>query len=146
MYLLVFWPYCVFGQNHLCVKDAVHRDSTFSVMSRPEEIQVPCQPSERCVIPSGSSSVYCSIRSDDVLSCPDARQTSIIRPDDVPLPSEHSTVSRSFCSSLLRPDVSAASPDAHQHLISHRFFPSSKEGKINQPFGRCGIPSGRVSP
>jgi hypothetical protein len=26
------------------------------------------------------------------------------------------------------------------------FFPSSKKGKINQPSGQCGIPSGRVSP
>jgi hypothetical protein len=26
------------------------------------------------------------------------------------------------------------------------FFPSSKKGKINQPSGRCGIPSGRMSP
>jgi hypothetical protein len=39
--VLVFWPYSVFGQNHLCVKDAVNRDSTFVVMSWFEEIQVP---------------------------------------------------------------------------------------------------------
>jgi hypothetical protein len=29
--VLVFWPYSVFGQNHLCVNDAINRDSTFRV-------------------------------------------------------------------------------------------------------------------
>jgi hypothetical protein len=45
---------------------------------------------------------------------PDARQSSIIRPEDVLLPSGQFTVSRSFYASLLRPDVSAARPDAYQ--------------------------------
>jgi hypothetical protein len=94
--LLVFWPYSFFGQNHLCVKDVVHRGSTFRVMSRSEEIQVPCQPSGRCVIPSGHPSVYCSILPNDVSSRPDARQSSIISPDDVFLPSGLQTESRSF--------------------------------------------------
>jgi len=35
----------------------------------------PCQPSGRCVIPSGRSSVHSSSRLDDVPYCPDARQT-----------------------------------------------------------------------
>jgi hypothetical protein len=89
-------------------------DSTFRVMSvdstcKLEEFQVPCQPSGR-----SSHYVHCFIRPDDVSSCPDSRQTSIIRPDDVLLPSGHFTVSRRFCSSLIRPDVSAARPDAYQ--------------------------------
>jgi hypothetical protein len=51
--------------------DTLNRDSTFRVMSEDsacesEELQVPCQPSGRCVIPSGRPSVYCSIRLDDV--------------------------------------------------------------------------------
>jgi hypothetical protein len=71
--LLVFWPYSVFGQNHLSVKDAENRDSTFRVMSWFEEIQVPCQPSGRCCIPSGRSSVYCSIRPNKVFFRPDAK-------------------------------------------------------------------------
>jgi hypothetical protein len=58
-------------------------------------------------IPSGRPSVYCPIR-------PDAIHSSIIRPDDVLLPSGHFTVSRSFYASLLRPDVSAARPDDYQ--------------------------------
>jgi hypothetical protein len=77
-----------------------------------EEFQ--SQPSGRCVIPSRRPSVYCSIRPDDVSYRPDARHSSIIRPDDVLLPSGHFTVSRSFYASLLRPDVSAARPDAYQ--------------------------------
>jgi hypothetical protein len=74
--------------------DAVNRDSTFRVISEDsacesEEFQVPCQPSGRCVIPSGRPSVYCSIRPDDVSFRPDIRQTSIICSDDVFLPSGH---------------------------------------------------------
>jgi hypothetical protein len=51
-------------------------------------------------IPSGHPSVNCSIHPDDVPYRPDARQPSIIRPDDVFFPSGPSTVSRSFCASL----------------------------------------------
>jgi hypothetical protein len=74
--------------------NAVNRDSTFRVMSEDsacesEEFQVPCQLSGRCVIPSGHPSVYCSIRPDDVSFRPNIRQTSIICPDDVFLPSGH---------------------------------------------------------
>jgi hypothetical protein len=61
--------------------DAVNRDSTFRVKledsaCESKEFQDPCQPSGRCVIPSGRPSVHCSIR-------PDIRQTSIICPEDV---------------------------------------------------------------
>jgi hypothetical protein len=42
----------------------------------------------------------CSIHPDDVPYLPDARHTSIIRPDDVFFPSGPYTVSRSFCASL----------------------------------------------
>jgi hypothetical protein len=81
--------FCVWTKSLMC-NDAVNRDSTFRVMS--EEFQVPCQPSERCVIPSGRPSVYCSIRPDTYI------------------------VSRSFCTCLLHPDFSAARPDAYQFL------------------------------
>jgi hypothetical protein len=67
--------------------DTVNRDSTFRVMledsaCESEEFQLPCQP-------SGRPSVYCSIHPDDVSFRPDIRQTSIICPDDVFLPSGH---------------------------------------------------------
>jgi hypothetical protein len=112
MSLLVFWPHSVFGQNHLYVRMLQIGIPLFRVKS--EEFQSSLQPSGRCVIPSRSPSVYCSIRPDDVSSRPDARQSSIFRLDDVLLPSGHFTVSRSFCASLLRQDVSAARPDAYQ--------------------------------
>jgi hypothetical protein len=85
--------FCVWTKSLMC-NDVVNRDSTFKVMSedfacKSEEFQVPCQPSGRCVIPSGCPSVYCSIRPDDVSFRPDIRQTSIICPDDVFLPSGH---------------------------------------------------------
>jgi hypothetical protein len=32
--LLVFWPHSVFGQNHLCVKDALNRDSAIQSIIR----------------------------------------------------------------------------------------------------------------
>jgi hypothetical protein len=44
-------------QFNTCSRDAVNRDSTFRVMSRLEDSQVPCQPSGRCVIPSGRQTV-----------------------------------------------------------------------------------------
>jgi hypothetical protein len=85
--------FCVWTKSLMC-NDAVNRGSTFRVMSedsacKSEEFQVPCQPFGRCVIPSGRPSVYCSIRPDDVSFRPDIRQTSIIFPDDMFLPSEH---------------------------------------------------------
>jgi hypothetical protein len=110
--------FCVWTKSLIC-NDAVNRDSTFRVMSEDyacesEEFQVPCQPSGRCVIPSGRLSVYCSIRPDDVSFLPDIRQTSIICPDDVLLPSGHLHRIEKLLTSLLRPDVSAACPDAYQ--------------------------------
>jgi hypothetical protein len=72
--------FCVWTKSLMC-NDAVNRDSTFRVMSEDfscklEEFQVPCQPSERCVIPFRRPSFYCCIR-------PDIRQTSIICPDNL---------------------------------------------------------------
>jgi hypothetical protein len=60
----------------------------FSEWSK-KNYKVPSQPSGRCVIPSGRPSVYCSIRPDDVSFRSDIRQTSIICPDNVLLPSGH---------------------------------------------------------
>jgi hypothetical protein len=142
--------FCVWTKSLMC-NDAVNRDSTFRVMSedfacKSKEFQVPCQPSGRCVIPSGHPSVYCSISPDYVSFRPDIRQTSIIcrttcffRPDTY-------IVSRSFCASLLRPNVSAARPDVYQFSNGSLILSKFKKGKINQPSGRCGITSERVSP
>jgi hypothetical protein len=87
--------FCVWTKSLIC-KDAANRDST--VQSEVRRI-----------------SKFPVSRPDDVSSRPDARHSSIIRPDDMLLPSGHFTVSRSFCASLLRPDVSAARLDAYEY-------------------------------
>jgi hypothetical protein len=103
--MLVFWPHSVFGQNHLYVrmlqtgipmfrvKSEEFQSSLSAVRTMCHPIRTPIclllHPSGRCVIPSGRQTVQHH-------------------------PSGHFTVSRSFCASLLRPDVSAARPDAYQ--------------------------------
>jgi hypothetical protein len=93
-FVSILASFCVWTKSLIC-KDAAKRDST--VQSEVRRI-----------------STFPVSRPDDVSSLPDARQSSIFRPDDVLLPSGHFTESRSFCASLLRPDVSAAHPDAYQ--------------------------------
>jgi hypothetical protein len=88
--MLVFWPHSVFGQNHLSVKMLLNRDSTI------HSLQVRRNSSSLSAVWTIKPS-----RPDDVSSRLDARQTSIIRPDEVFIPSEPHTVSRSFCTSLL---------------------------------------------
>jgi hypothetical protein len=100
-------------------------------------ISVPCHPSGRrgipsgrssvsniCpdneIIPSGRPSVHYSIRSDDVSSRPDARQTSIIRPETI-------LYREVFVPACIRPDVSAACPDASQYSISFWFLSKFQE-------------------
>jgi hypothetical protein len=73
--------FCVWTKSLKC-KDAVNRDSTIQSL-QVEEFKFPV-----------------SLRPDDVSSRPDARQTSIIRPDEVFISSGPHTVSRSFCASL----------------------------------------------
>jgi hypothetical protein len=130
--------FCVWTKSLKC-KDAVNMDSTIQSL-QVRGIQVPsCQP-------SGRPSVHCSIRPDDVSSRLNAIQTSIIHPDEVFIPSEPHTVSRSFLCQL------AFVRTFQQHVqtppstrSASDFFPSSEKGKTSQSSGRCGIPSGRVS-
>jgi hypothetical protein len=120
--------------------DAVNRDSTFREMSEDsacklEEFQVPCQPSGRCVIPSGRPSVYCSIRPDDVSFCSDIRQTSIICPDDVFLPSGHlHRIEKLLCQ--LAPSGRFSSTFGRLSVLERftdSFQVSRKERSINRP-------------
>jgi hypothetical protein len=89
---------------------------------------------------------HCSIRPDDVSYRPDARQIKHHPFGRRAFPFGLSIVSRRFCPTCIRPDVSAACPNASLYSTSSGFFPSSNKGKINQPSGRCGISSGRASP
>jgi hypothetical protein len=123
----------VWTKSLMC-NDAVNRDSTFRVMSedsacKSEEFQAPCQPSGQCVIPSGRPSVYCSILRTMCHSVwTSDRQASSVwmmcffRPDTY-------IVSRSFCASLLRPDVSTARPDAYQFLNGSLILSKFQERK-----------------
>jgi hypothetical protein len=125
-FVSILASFCVWTKSLIC-KDATNRDST--VQSEVRRI-----------------SKFPVSRPDDVSSRPDARQSSFICPNNVLLPSEQLTVSRSFCASLLRPDVSAARPDAYQFSNGSLMLSKFQEGEINQPSGRCGIPFKRVSP
>jgi hypothetical protein len=130
---------CVCTKSLMC-NDAVNRDSTFRVMSddsacESEEFQVPCQPSGRYVIPSRRSSVYCSIRPDDVSFHPDFRQTSIICLDDVLLPSGHlHRIKKLLCQ--LAPSGRFSSTSGRLSVLKrfNDYFQVSRKGRsINRP-------------
>jgi hypothetical protein len=96
--LLVFGPHYVFGQNHLCVKILQTGIPLFRVC-KSEEFKFPVsRPNDRAIL-FGRPSVHYSVRATCLLSGP-PRQISIIRPDEVFIPSGPHTVLRSFCSSL----------------------------------------------
>jgi hypothetical protein len=98
-----------------------------------------CNDAGRPSVPVPSVRTMChSVRTPD-------RQASSVR-TTCSFRSDPFTVSRSFCSSLLRLDVSASRPDAYQFSNGSLILSKIQERKINQPSGRCRIPSGRVSP
>jgi hypothetical protein len=98
--------FCVQTKSLMC-KDAVKRDSTCHSIFRRlctakkiEDFRFPVsRPDDVSSRPDAHLSTVPSVRT-TCSSRPDARQTSIIRPDDVSFPSGPYTVSRSFCSSL----------------------------------------------
>jgi len=116
-----------------CSRNAVNRDSTIQSEVRRNSSSlsavwtiVPSRPDAYC---------FCFFRSDDVPSRPDTvspassvRTMCFFRPDTY-------TVSRSFYDSLLRPDVSAALPDAYQFSNGSLILSKFKKGKINQSSG-----------
>jgi hypothetical protein len=128
-FVSILASFCVWTKSLKC-KDAVNRDSTF---------RVPCQP-------SGRPYVHCSIRQDNVSSRPDARQTSIIRPDEVFILSGPHTVSRSFYASL-HPSgrfssTSGRLPVLDQFLI---FFQFPRKGRsVNLPDNVVSCPDARL--
>jgi hypothetical protein len=74
--MLVFWPYSVFGQNHLCVKMRL--------------IGIPLSEWGQKIRPGSQKNFKFPVsRPDDVSFRPDIRQTSIMCPDDVLLLSGH---------------------------------------------------------
>jgi hypothetical protein len=149
-FVSILTSFCVWTKSLLC-KDVVKRDSTCQSIfrklctakkiedfrfpvSRPDDVSSRLD-AHLSTIPSFRTT--CSSR-------PDAKQTSVwttylFRPD----PTLYREASVPACT---RPAFAASCPDAYQYSNSLRFFPSSNKGKIDQPSGRCGIPSGRTSP
>jgi hypothetical protein len=135
--------FCVWTKSLIC-KDAANRDSTVQSevrriskfpVSRPDNV-LSCPNAHLSTVPSVRTTCH-SVRTSD-------RQASSVWTTCFFRPDTH-IISRSFCASLLRPDVSAARPDAYQFSIGSLILSKFKKRKINQPSGRCGIPSGRVS-
>jgi hypothetical protein len=132
-FVSILASFCVWTKSLKC-KDVVNMDSTIQSL-QVRRIQVPVSHPDDRAIPSERPSVHCSIRPDDVSSHPDAIQTSIIRPDEVFIPSGPHTVSRSLCASL-HPFGSFSStsgrlPILDQLLIS---FQVPRKGRsINHP-------------
>jgi len=109
-------------------KGTVNRDSSCQIFFRKlctkdRRFQIPCQP-------FGCPYVHCSIRPDDVSSCPDTRQTSIIRPDNVSFRLDPPLYREASVPAWIRPDLSASCSDVHQWSISFKFFPSSYMGRL----------------
>jgi len=137
----------LFGQNHLCVKMLFNRDFAIQKCFRrfcKSEKSVPCQPSGRRGIPSGRSSVHSSICPDNVPYRPDARQSKHHLSGLRGFPSGQFIVSRSFCSSL-HPFGHLSNPYGRLPVIDQLqiFFQSSNKGRLIQPSGQHGFPSGR---
>jgi hypothetical protein len=121
MVISILASFCVWTKSLKC-KDAVNKDSTFRVMSvvsacKSEEFQVTCQPSGRSSHPVRTT---CHpVRTPD-------RPASFVqtkcsfRPD----PILYREVSVPAC---IRPDVSAARPDASQYSISFWFLSKFQE-------------------
>jgi hypothetical protein len=107
--------FCVWTKSLMC-KDAVKRDSTsqsifrrLCTVKKIEDFIFPVsRPDDVSSLLDAHLSTVQSVRT-TCSSRPDARQTNIIRPDDVSFPSGPYTVSRSFCSSL-HPSEHRSSP------------------------------------
>jgi hypothetical protein len=129
--LLVFWPYSVFGQNHLYVmmrqtgiplfQSEVRRISKFPV-SRPNDVS--SRPDAHLSTVQSVWPTCHSVRTSGRLAS-SVRKTCFFRPDTY-------IVSRSFYANLLRPDVSAARLDAYQFSFSDSFQVSRKGRSINR--------------
>jgi len=121
-YVSILASFCVWTKSLMC-KDAVKRDSTCQSIFR-----------RLCTAKKIKDFSFPVSRPDDVSSCPDAhlstvpsvrttcssrpvaRQTNIIRPDDVSFLSGPYTVSRSFCSSL-HPSGHLSSPSGRKSVL-----------------------------
>jgi len=143
-YVLVCdWPHSDWTKSLIC-KDAFQQGFHYSeVFQRfytvfKSEISVPCQPDAHLSTVPAVRTTYDTVRTPE-------------RPKHHPFvrhgfPSGHSSVSRSFCSSL-HSSRRLSSPSGRLSVIELQiFFPSSNKGRLLQPSGRRGFPSRRAHP
>jgi hypothetical protein len=105
-FVSILASFCVWTKSLMC-KDAVNMDSTcqsifkrLCTAKKIKDFSFPVsRPDDMSSRPDPYLSTVPSVRT-TFSSRPDARQTSIIYPDDVSFPSRPYTVLRSFCSSL----------------------------------------------
>jgi hypothetical protein len=119
-FVSILASFCVWTKSLMC-KDAVNRDSTcqsifrrLCIAKKIEEFRllVSC-PDDVLSRPVVHLSTVPSVRT-TCSSRPDARQTNIIRPDDVSFRQDPPLYREASVPACIRPDISAARPDAHQ--------------------------------
>jgi hypothetical protein len=142
-FVRILASFCVWTKSIMC-KDAVKRYSTCQSIFRRlctakkiEDFRFPVSRPDAHLSTVPSVRTTCSSRSD-------ARQTSIIRPDDLSFPSGPYTVSKSFNSSL-HPSVTLSSPSERPSVIDQLQILSKFiiwDDRL-QTSERCGFPSGR---
>jgi hypothetical protein len=149
-FVSILVSFCVWTKSLMC-KDVVNRDSTCQSIFRRlcttkkiEDFRFPVsRPDDMSSSPNVHLSTIPSVRT-TCSSWPDARQTSIIHPNDVSFRPDPPLYREASVPACIRPDLSAARPVVHQWSISFRFFPSSEYGKIDRPSERRGFPSGHA--
>jgi hypothetical protein len=136
--LLVFWHHSVFGQNHLC-KDAANKDSTFQSEVRRNSSSLVSRPDDRAIL---SGRLLFLIHPFGRRAIPSGRrQSSIIRPDDVFIPSGPFTVWKSIYASL-HPFGRFSSPPgrfsstSELHSVLERFSDSFQFSRKGRSFNR----------
>jgi hypothetical protein len=143
----------LFGQNHLYVKmlfyKGFHYSEVFQKILHRLQVRiflVPCRSSGRSCHPVRT--LICPLfhpsgRRAIPSGCPD--RPSIIRSDNIdfhPDPSLHREASVPAC---IRPDISAARPDASQYSTKLQILSKFIMGRLMQPSERRGFPSKRAS-
>jgi hypothetical protein len=121
-FVRILVSFCVWTKSLMC-KDVVNIDSTCQSIFRRlctakkiEDFRFPVsRPDDVSSRPDVHLSTVPSVRT-TCSSRPDAKQTSIIRPDDVSFPYGPYTVSRSFCSSL-HPSGHLSSPSGRLSVL-----------------------------
>jgi hypothetical protein len=117
--LVLLASFCVWTKSLVCKDVVLSRIPLFRVMSedsacKSENLWFPVSRPDDRAIPSGRPFVHCSIRLDDVPYRPDSRQTKHHPSGRRTFPSKPSLFQEATVPACIRPDVSAARPDASQ--------------------------------